>query len=514
MTKKTKFYDIIPQEKKSIRNIPIPEKGGDEDEGSIESNELHHGVEMARKNKHKSQGGIKKHNHQESSSVEIKKLERPITNVEDYDEDEYIEIIDHKTSDDETVEEVHILGENRDEIEKNKIPALAETEEADFSDYTKVGKGGGGFAMFRGFFRGSYKLPITIFIVLAACFFALTLFSSAKVILKVKDLSVSLDSGYVFDKGDGEIIQSTSTDSIEVPANGTVRVDKKSTGTVVIFNNTSSSQKLSKDTRIQTPSGLIYFIDKAVTVPAKKTVAKKTVLGSVTITFTAQAVGEKYNSGPKDFTLVGFKGTSKFETIYGRSKGSITGGYSGEVPNISQKDLSSQIADSKEEMKETLFTLLKKQADSMGLIINSETLQYKIINSETRLSADKTKAVVTVDGTLQAATFLNASVDEAAKGILGATDTNGLKYEVDLASSTIETTASSEDDQITAKGNVQVKISINEGDLKKALENKTKKDALTILQQSKGVTYAQIKLSPFWKTALPKAEGITLLVQD
>jgi hypothetical protein len=513
MSKKTKFYDIVPKEKRSIRNISIPEKGSeDEEERIIESNELRKGT--VKRSVHKN--AVKKHDHNESSSVEIKKLERPITNVEDYDRDEYIEIIDHKTRDDETEEEIHMLGENKEEIENTKIPALAETEKDDFTDYTK--RSGGGFfgskGVFSSFFKGSYKLPIAILVIFIIGFFALNLFSSAKIILKSENINVSLASGYKFDQGDGEILQSTSTDSISVPANGSAKVDKKSTGTVVIFNNTTASQKFAKGTKIQASNGLIFLLDKAVTVPAKKTVSKKLVLGSVTTTLTAESSGEKYNSGPKDFTFPAFKGTAKFDGIYGRSKGSITGGYSGEVPNIAQKDLASQIADAKDKMKADLLVLLKQQADSRGLIINEDTLQYKIINSETRLSADKKLAVVKIDGSLQAGTLLNAAIVETAKSILGVEDLNGFKYEINFASSSLDISKADEDGQITATGNVNIIVSIDKDELVKGLENKGKREALSMLQQTKGVTYAQIKISPFWKVTLPNALGIKVLVQD
>ena len=504
MSKKSKFYDIVPKDKKSIRNIPIPEKGTDaEDEGRIiESHELKKGG--VSRGAHKN--AVKKHDHNESSSVEIKKLARPITNVEEYDNDEYIEIIDHTTSDNETTEEVHMLGENKEEIEKTKIPALAETENEDFTDYTKsTGRRNRGGDFLKNIFRGSFKIPAIILIVLIIGFFALSSFSHANITLKTEDIKVSLDSGYKFDQGDGEILQSTSTDSISVPASGSTKVDKKSTGTVVIFNNSTASQKFAKGTKLQASNGLIYLLDQAVSIPAKKIVSKKTVLGSVTTTITAEATGDKYNSGPKDFTFPSLKGTAKFDTIYGRSKGSITGGYSGDVPNISQKDLAGQIADVKDKMKDKLLVLLKQQADSRGLVINNDTLQYKIINSETRLSADKKLAVVKVDGTLQAGTLLNASIVEAAKSILGVQDGNGFKYEVSLASSTLDiSNATSSDDQMTATGNIDIKVTVDKDELAKTIENKGKRTALSLLQQTKGVTYAQIKLSPFWSTTLPK----------
>ena len=159
--------------------------------------------------------------------------------------------------------------------------------------------------------------------------------------------------------------------------------------------------------------------------------------------------------------------------------------------------------------------LLKEQADSRNLIIDNSTLQYKITNSEAQISSDKTNAVVTLNGTLQAATLLNASLSDASKGILGVDDGNGFKYEVDLSSSSIDlATSTGSDGQFTATGKAQLNVSIIKEDLAKTLENKAKKDALAILQQTKGVTYAQIKIFPFWKTTLPKASGIKVLVQD
>ncbi|MEI6042325.1 MAG: hypothetical protein WCQ00_02040 [bacterium] len=518
MTKKSKFYDIIPKEKRSIRNISISEKGTSDDE--VEK-KINHGEmleeSVVKKTVHKN--ATKKHDHNESSSVEIKKLERPITNVEDYDTDEYIEIIDRKISDDETTEEIHILGENKHEIENKKIPELTETEDNDFTDYTNkntaYGNGRNGIvSCIRGFFKGSYKLPIFIFTILIVCFFALNLFASTTITIKTESLRASLGSGVSFDQGNGETLQSTTTDSVSVPATGTIKLDKRSTGTVVIFNNTTASQKLTKGTRLQSSNGLVYLLNSAVTVPAKKTVSKKVTMGSVTTTFSAEASGDKYNSGPKDFTFPGFKGTAKFTTIYGRSKGSIAGGYSGEVPNISQKDLSGQVSDAKDKMRDVLLAELKQQADARGLIINNDTLQYKIINSEARLSDDKKQAVIKIDGTLQAETLLNASITESSKGILGVEDANGLSYSINLSSSTLDVSTAPGDNQISVTGDVQINTSVNKEELAKSLENKGKNEALAILQGAKGVTYAKISVFPFWKMSLSKASRITLLVQD
>lgn len=496
MSKKSKFYDIIPKENKSIRNVSISKKDMEDawkEEGKSKKSDTH-----IKKN------SIEKHNHQETSSVEIKKLERPITNVDDYNQDEYIEIIDHKISDDEVIEEVHILGENKEEIENEKIPAL--TDEENFIDYTKAG-----LKKKKGIFSGSYRRPVSIFVLFIIIFFVLNVFASATVVIKTSSINAPLGSGVEFDKGDGEMLQSTSTISVSIPASGTTQVDRKSVGTVVIFNNTSVSQKLKAGTRLQASNGLIYLTDKFVTVPAKKIKSGKVVFGNIAVTVKAENSGEKYNSGPKDFVIPGFNGTSKFDTIYGRSKGSLTGGYSGEVPNISQKDLSSLVAEAKDKIKEDLLLLLKKQADSRGLIINIDTLQYKVISSEARLSTDKTQAVVKIDGTVQANTLLHASLLETSMSVVGVNNDGGFKYEVNLSSSTLDLTT--ENDQIKASGDILLNTVVDKDNLTKTIENKTKKEALSIIQQSKGVSFVQISTFPFWNKTLPKAGRIKVLVQ-
>jgi len=501
MARKSKFYDIIPKESKSIRNIPISKKEDDE-KYELEKDKAEKTL--------KKHNQIKKHNHQESSSVEIKKLERPITNVEEYNEDEYIEIVDHKIADDEVTEEIHLLGTDKKEIDKTKIPALAEDEDKDFINYTKGRSSKSNMWLF----SGSYRFPVFVVVLLVAIFFILNLFSSATITIKTADLHVALGDGFKFDQGDGETLQATSTETVSVPATGSVTINKKSTGSILMLNNSSASQKLTKGTRLQASNGLIYLLDQAVTIPAKKTVSKKVTVGSVTTTFTAEAVGDKYNGGPKDFTLPGFKGTAKFDTIYGRSKGSITGGYSGEVPNISQKDLTKQISAGQDKIKYDLLALLKQKADSQELIIDSSTLQYKIINSQAQLSSDKSLAVVTLSGSLQAQTLLNASVNDMSKQTMGVVDGNGFKYEANLGSSTLEVSSTSTDGQITVKGSAELAVAFDKVELTKSLENKGKKDALSILQQTKGVSYAQIKTFPFWNMTMPKANRITVLVQD
>jgi hypothetical protein len=63
----------------------------------------------------------------------------------------------------------------------------------------------------------------------------------------------------------------SDTASAEVTATGEKEVTSNASGTIVIYNNfDSNSQRLVAGTRFKTPEGLIYKLDAAITVPGKK----------------------------------------------------------------------------------------------------------------------------------------------------------------------------------------------------------------------------------------------------
>ncbi len=122
----------------------------------------------------------------------------------------------------------------------------------------------------------------------------------------------------------------------EVVAQGTRMEEKKASGQIVIYNNDSiTAQRLIRNTRFQTPEGLIYRISEPVTVPGKK----GTVPGSLEVTVYADTAGADYNIGLTDFTIPGFKTSpTKYKNIYARSKTTMTGGSKGVVRVVKPED--------------------------------------------------------------------------------------------------------------------------------------------------------------------------------
>jgi hypothetical protein len=100
-----------------------------------------------------------------------------------------------------------------------------------------------------------------------------------------------------------EIVRITRDDGRVVAASEETDVQKKASGRIVIYNNHNSSpQRLVKNTRFETPEGLIYRINESVTVPGAKIEGGEKVPGSVEAEVMADIPGQKYNIGLTDFT--------------------------------------------------------------------------------------------------------------------------------------------------------------------------------------------------------------------
>ncbi|MEI6345968.1 MAG: hypothetical protein WCO79_01930 [bacterium] len=122
----------------------------------------------------------------------------------------------------------------------------------------------------------------------------------------------------------------------EVIAQGTRVEEKKASGQVVIYNiETNAVQRLIRNTRFQTPEGLIYRISEPTTIPGKK----GTVPGSIEVTVYADTAGADYNIGLTDLTIPGFKTSpTKYKNIYARSKTTMAGGSKGVMRVVKPED--------------------------------------------------------------------------------------------------------------------------------------------------------------------------------
>lgn len=149
-------------------------------------------------------------------------------------------------------------------------------------------------------------------------------------------------------------------EKVTLPASGSEAVKEKASGQITVYNNHSTaSQALVANTRFETKDGLIYRIDKPITIPGQsKGTDGQITPGQLTVTVFADQPEDKYNlSTETDFTIPGFKGSAKYNTFYAKSKGSISGGFIGNRPKVTPEDLTK----AKTELETKLLTNLTKK---------------------------------------------------------------------------------------------------------------------------------------------------------
>src|SRR3989344_5907949 len=133
-----------------------------------------------------------------------------------------------------------------------------------------------------------------------------------------------------------EILDLVKEAEVEVPASGEEMAENKAQGTITIYNNFSSEpQRLITRTRFESPTGLIYRIQESVVVPGKTAGGP----GMIEALVVAEEAGDKYNTNKTDFTVPGFKDdAARYAGFYAKSKTAIEGGFIGRMKKVAPAD--------------------------------------------------------------------------------------------------------------------------------------------------------------------------------
>ncbi|MEK7149984.1 MAG: hypothetical protein AAB736_00065 [Patescibacteria group bacterium] len=360
---------------------------------------------------------------------------------------------------------------------------------------------------------------IAIFSVIILLYAISSYFSTATVIITPKSESVTLDDAFIAKKEalDGalryELMTLQKKNSKQLEATETINSKTKASGKIVVYNNFgSATQKLIKNTRLESSNGMIYKIPESITVPGKKTVGGKSIPGSVETLIFADEPGEKYNlkiSELKgDFKVAGFKGDKKYDFFYGRAKTDIDGGSSGVIKKVPAKLVLQTRSDLRASLKEELLkeALASKPESSMlfddGFFIDYVTL------SDTDLGGDK----VDIN---ESATFYGIIFDKAKLASYLAkqkiSDYDGapvdliLDKDIKVGISSNSKSKPWEGDafSISFKGKADFIWIYDKAALQKKSAGQNKNDLNKILSLDFGIKEAKGVIRPIWKRTLP-----------
>ena len=373
-----------------------------------------------------------------------------------------------------------------------------------------------------------YFLWVIALISVAFCFFAVSfLFARAKVVVNPKIQNVVLSEKLSADKDSNngglsfDLVIIGGQESENVQATGEKNVSVNATGTVVIFNSFSSfSQNLSVDTKLEGSNGKVYKTQAKITVPG---MSKDGTPGQVEVGIYAAGAGESYNSIPLDFGIVGFKGTPKYSKFIVRSKTgtAISGGFTGEAPDISASDM----AAAQNGLKTTLQTdLLKKATNQIpdGYILYKDAVFLNADNSNiSSVYNQDNSATLTLKGTLYGI-ILNEK--ELTKKIA---EDNINKYDgSDVYIPSIKSlvfgvpqgldstsVAGAQSINFSLSGRALIVWKLDENKFVADLLGKSKSYFSQILSQYPNIDSATLTVTPIWKMSVPdQAKDVKVIV--
>src|SRR3989344_5541334 len=372
--------------------------------------------------------------------------------------------------------------------------------------------------------RSGYMLWFVAIISVAFFFFAVSfLFSKAEITVNPKTKDVVLNDNLSANKDSNgdlsfDLVVIGGEENKTIKAAGEKDVAIKATGTTVIYNAFgASAQTLAIDTRLEGSNGKIYKTQAKTVVPGMD---KKGVPGSVEVKIYASVAGADYNSSPLDFKIIGFKGTPKYAKFYGRSKGEITGGFTGKVPVVSDEDKASALAD----LKTALSAKLSQKATNQipnGFILFEDAIFIKIDDSNVSLTDNKdNNAPLTLKGALYGFLFNEGKLtkkiakdnieeyDESEVYIPNIRDLTFI-----LADKENVSFGGAQTINFNLSGPAKIVWKLDEEKFTADLLERSKKDFNQILSQYPNIDSANLSLTPMWKMSIPdKLEDIKVIV--
>ena len=302
-----------------------------------------------------------------------------------------------------------------------------------------------------------------------------------------------------------------------VPATGTVDAQDHASGTIVVSNLYSAkSQRLITNTRFATADGSVYRTHAPITVPGYTTKNGQKVAGTVEAVVYADAAGDKYNIDSGDFKLPGLKGSTQYDLITGKAKGSFSGGFIGKRATVEKSVRDQAIADIKAELERKLRDKITSTATAGSLVFPDSIDIHYVEQPDV---GDNGQATLSVTGKAIAPAFsADALARELASHAAVSTDSPlTLANPTEVTYTAVETSQAENGGPIsfTLSGNAHLVASFSPTQLAEDLAGKTKAEADAVRASYPAlVGPLTMTVYPFWLSSIPSnPERITVTVK-
>lgn len=307
-------------------------------------------------------------------------------------------------------------------------------------------------------------------------------------------------------------------DSEVVAAEGMTRVERKASGSITVINEHSTAPvKLVKNTRFQTPEGLVFRAPADIVVPGMK----GTTPGKIDVLVVADQAGEQYNVGPVSrFTLPGLKTGSPMHThVYAQSSAPMAGGFVGDEPAVAPAVLSDAVTRIRGRLEQKVRdTVAAQNASSTVAFAEAARVTYQ--DAPTTPEADKgvrihQKARVELP-VFDAAAFAHAIATavsaDAEQSTIKLVPQEGYAAHI-LGTSTAA--LGSEPLTVGLSGRALLVWQVDAPNIASALAGKDGGAFKTIVTGFPGVEEAHARIEPFWSKTFPTdASRIKVVVEE
>lgn len=304
-----------------------------------------------------------------------------------------------------------------------------------------------------------------------------------------------------------EVFQQQKNTTRLFPASGVAQVADKATAKIVIYNAYSSSrQTFVASTRFSTPDGKIFRLDNQVTVPGAVVKDGKITPSSIEASVTADKTGADYNVGPFDkLTILGFRGTPKYEGFYASMPQAASGGFVGQKKVPTDKDIASAKDETTQGLKDAL----------QGVLLSGVPQGFDIIGGASAINVTKLIVNKSTDGSGNFSVFGEASYqaigfrDEDLQSLLNSLmgkDNPDMEFsgdlKIDYQNVKTDMTAGQLTFAVSASGTLKPRFA--ENDFKPKIAGKSFNEAKATIMALPHLENAKISIWPFWVGNLPK----------
>jgi hypothetical protein len=292
-------------------------------------------------------------------------------------------------------------------------------------------------------------------------------------------------------------------DSELVPSEGMVYAEEKATGNIILYNNFQTAPlKLVRDTRFESPTGLIFRTPAEVTIPGKQ----GNTPGKVEITVVADQPGEQYNVSPGKFTVPGLKSTpAMYAAIYAESSAAFVGGFVGERPGVAAGALESAIAMVRGRLETEARASLAATANDSVKFFELAQIEYVSMPNASapngvRITQKARVHVPVFPAHLFAAAVSGSAVDASEISSVRLIPRSGFGATAADTSTQLGNTSL----QFGLHGAAMLVWQVDEPAIRQALAGKDKSAFETIIAGYPSVQEASARIQPFWRKSFPK----------